>query len=432
MARRRRIRQLTWIALLIAGAGPGAGQAALASTPEHTPGREFFAAGTAAVHAEDYAGALAAFTAAVQAGMSGPAVYFNIGVCAWNLGELDLAENAFRRAADAPGMAALAHYNLALISLRRGDEAAAVRLFQQARDQSDDEVVRQLADEQLEILRPPVLAPARTRMRPAVFLAATAGYDDNVVLVADGELLGVSDTASATSEAQIAIVAPLWNAVRIEAGAYVLHYASLSEFDQAGLQGEVLYRRSVGGWTAELGANYGISQLDGERFEDRRGLSLTGFYPLGGAWDLRLRHRFEDLDGREPYDGLTGDRHESSIRVRRQLAAQRLSLEYRLELNDRESDELSPDRHRFDTEWTWRLHGRIQASLGAGWRYSRYSLREGSGWRERQALVSAGLQGPLGRRWEWTVRYDWTRNNATVDDFDYTRQRVIVGAQGLF
>jgi hypothetical protein len=45
-----------------------------------------FEAGKQAVAAQDFVAALDAFEAAAAAGMSGPAVQFNIGVCAYRLG----------------------------------------------------------------------------------------------------------------------------------------------------------------------------------------------------------------------------------------------------------------------------------------------------------------------------------------------------------
>jgi len=403
---------------------------ALASEPRDAQARAQFSAGSEAFRAQDYAAALDAFRAAAAAGLRGPAVYYNIGVCAWQLGLLDEAEDAFRVVAEHPPMAATAYYNLGLVSLDRKDDDTARAWFARARAETADEGLRRLATLQLEALgRTPDATQAIPG--PVVFLAAQAGYDDNVALVADGEILGVSGTESAYADLQLAAVAPLGAHLRLEASAFLLRYAELNEFDQAGALFGLVAHRAFGSWSGELGAGYGINQLDGDRFEDRRALSLTALRKLDAAWDLRLRYRFEDITGREAFTGLSGDRHEASIRLRRHSDPHGLRIEYRFETNDRAADSVSPERHRIEAEWTLGRPGKLQTTLGAGWRHSSYALPEGNE-SERQGFASAGLRGPLTGRWMWTARYDWVRNSATTEAYDYTRQRVFAGIEAVF
>lgn len=417
------------IALLLAWlAGAGAVHA---DTPRDAQARAHFSAGTRAFQSQDYAAALDAFRAALEAGLAGPAVHYNIGVCAWQLGRLDEAEAAFLVVADHPGMAATAYYNLGLISQRRGDRGSARAWFERARAGSDDDGLRRLAAAQLETPAPTVPAVTPSARRTVVYAAIQAGYDDNVALVADGEVLGISDTASAFAQAQLAARVPLGASVRLEASGYLLRYTQLEEFAQAGGRLGLVARRALGAWQGELGADHALNQLDGERFEDRSGLSLAATRPLGAAWDVRLRYRFEDISGREPFESLTGDRHEASLRLRRRADGHHLDLEYRYEANDRAADAVSPDRHRIAAEWTLDAPARMQARFGLGWRHSSYQLAGGRQ-TERQGLASAALLGPLAGRWRWLVQYDWTRNDASAAEFGYTRQRLFAGVDALF
>jgi len=389
-----------------------------------------FDAGVAAVAEEDFASALEAFESAADRGLSGPAVHYNIGVCAWELGDLDRAEAAFMVVARDPGMAALALYNLGLVSLRRGDENRAAALFEQALDQGDDDTLRQLAAARLSELRP--AEPARAAPpRLTVFLASYAGYDDNVALIGDAELLGVSDTGSALIETQLAAIAPLAYGFRLEGGAYWLQYNQLDEYDQSGLALDLLHRRAMGEWTGEVGVGAAFSRLDGERFEDQRSVALRAARALAGGWDLRLGYRYDDIDGNQPFTGLSGDRHDASLRLQRHMPGQRLRLEYRLEMNDRSSKELSPDRHRLEAEWITAMPAGLQGSIGLAWRDSRYSLDD-ENWSERRLIASVGLLGQVTRHWAWVLRYDWLDNDGSVDEFEYSRQRVVAGVEGLF
>lgn len=423
------MRRRSWSVLLLLWL---AGGAVAANPPgDEAQGRDHFAAGTRSYQAGDYAAALAAYRAALEAGLSGPAVHYNIGVCAWELGRLDEAEAAFLAASEHPPMAGLAYYNLGLVSQRRGDRDAARAWFERARAVSTDEAVQELVTAQLAARPAGATAADGLRRGPVVFLAVQAGHDDNVALVADDELLGASGLESAFLDAQFAAAFPLGAGLRLEAGGFLLRYADLGEFDQAGGQLALLAERELGGWIGEFGASYTLNQLDGERFENRRGLSLGATRRLDAAWDLRLRYRYEDIDAREPFATLTGDRQEVSVRARRHGEASRLRLEYRYETNDRADDAVSPDRHQLEAEWTLGAPGGVQPVFGLGGRHGSYSLA-GDSQREWRLLASAGLTGPLAGRWQWMVRYDWTRNDASGDIFDYTRQRVYAGVEAVF
>lgn len=423
------MRRRSWSVLLLLWL---AGSAVAATPPgDETQARDQFAAGTRSYHAGDYVAALAAYRAALEAGLSGPAVHYNIGVCAWELGRLDEAEAAFLAASEHPPTAGLAYYNLGLISQRRGDRDAAREWFERARAVSTDEALQELVTAQLGARATASAAADPARPGPVVFVAMQAGYDDNVALVADDELLGASGLDSAFLDAQFAAAFALGAGLRLEAGGFLLRYDDLDEFDQAGGQLALLAERELGEWIGEFGASYALNQLDGERFESRRGLSLGAMRRLDAAWDLRLRYRYEDIDAREPFATLTGDRQEVSVRARRQVEASRLRLEYRYETNDREDDAVSPDRHQLEAEWILGVPGGVQPVFGLGGRHGRYSLA-GDSSSERRLFASAGLTGPLAGRWQWIARYDWTRNDASGDAFDYTRQRIFAGVEAVF
>jgi len=402
-----------------------------AEIASETDARAQFAAGAAAFREQDFEAALVAFRAALDAGLVGPAVHYNIGVCAWELGRLDEAETAFLAASTYPDMAAIAFYNLGLVRQRRGDPDGAAHWFELARDLAEDENLRLLAESQLP-LPPPALTPSTAwPSRPVRFAAVHAGYDDNVALIAEGQALSISDTGSAYLEVQYAGMTPLRGGLRLEGSAYLLRYESLDEYNQAGARLGVVAGRAWDRWVAELGADYGLNMLDGERFEDRRGLWLGALRHLDAGWELRLRYRFEDIVGQDDFDSLSGQRHEAGLRLALREAGRRWRLEYRYETNDRGSDAVSPDRHRVDGELSLELGRRLAARLGSGWRHSRYEFEEGSR-TERRSYVSATLSGPLTKQLDWLVRADLARNSSSDQIFDYTQRRVFTGIEALF
>lgn len=365
--------------------------------------------------------------------MEGPAVHYNIGVSAWQLGRLELAADAFLIVAQQPEMAALAHYNLGLVSLRQDDADAARAWFLRARDGSDDPALQRLAEAQLDRLVPAAVTATSTpsRAAPRVFVAASLGYDDNVALLADGDVLGATDTASALAETSLGLSIPLGRSFSVEAGGFALRHADAAEFDQSGVQAEFVYRPQAGAWRGEMGAGAGVNWLDGETFEERVGLLLGASRGIATDWRLQLGYRLEDIEGSPPFTGLSGQRHEAGLQLDRRIGVQRIRLGYRLELNDRASEALSADRHRLDAEWQRDLDERLRMVLGAKWRYSHTSMQPASR-TERRLELAAGVAGPLPGRWEWFLQYDWTRNDATDALLDYRRHRIMAGFQGLF
>jgi hypothetical protein len=423
-------RGLACILLALAWLCPAAGAQAAERGP--TPAHALFAEASRAFEAGEYATALDGFLAARAAGLSGPAVHYNIGVCAWRLGRLDEAERAFLVVAETPSMAALAHYNLGLVSLRRGDEDAARGWFIRARDGSDDGALRQLAEAGLARLDSPPRRTTPSAPRPSYYLSARAGYDDNVALVSDGELLGVSGTESAYAEGQFAAHLPIRDDLQAEASAYLLNYAELGEYDQAGGRLGLRLDYPLGEWRAQAAIQVEHNRLDGSAFENRRGGTLTAAKTLGTGWELRLRYRLEDVDGRAPFESLSGTRQQAALRLRRHAASHLLRLEYQFETNDRDSDAVSPDRHALAAEWTARLPRRLHATLGLDWRRSRFALAADNDYDEHRWMVSAGLGGELAGDWQWALGYDWSRNRSDAAGFSYRRNRLYAGVQRLF
>jgi hypothetical protein len=109
--------------------------------------------------------------------MQGPAVHYNSGVAAYRTGNLARAESAFQEVARTPTMAALAHYNLALVALKRGDEKAARQWLERAGRESSDEKLAALVQGRLGEL-PEISTSAPWSM----YARSGVGYDDNVAL----------------------------------------------------------------------------------------------------------------------------------------------------------------------------------------------------------------------------------------------------------
>jgi hypothetical protein len=399
--------------------------AALAA-PADDPARAAFRKGATAFQAGDYATAVEAFRTARDAGLTGPAVHYNLGVAAYRLGQYSDAEAAFRQVMRTPAMAPLAFYNLGLVRLARSDAAGAARWFQRALDETGDPQLAELASRQLQRL--PVLPETPEWW---VYTSVGGGYDDNVALIADGQLIGVSGADSPVAEGQFAASVPVGSRLRIDGGAYMVRYSDLGEFDQTDLQLGGAWTQPIGEWTSEAAVQLGYNYLDGEKFEDRVGITLQGIRPIADAWRLRLRYRYDDLTGSAPFESLSGSRQLFAARVARTEGPLRLHVEYSFETNDRDEKEVSPDRHMLDGELRWGI-GASTLLLGASFRTSEFDITEAPGRDEDRLMLALGFSLPVWRRGELSLRYDYTHNESNVDDFDYKRNRAILGLNWFF
>jgi tetratricopeptide (TPR) repeat protein len=383
-----------------------------------------FDSGKQAFAAQDYANALNAFESAVSAGMTGPAVHFNIGVCAYKLGRWDRAEAAFREVARTPEMAALARYNLGLVALGAGKSEEASRWFAQVERESSDERLKSLATARLAGLPSP---PERNWL---AFGSLAAGYDDNVALISGGDVLGVSGIDDTFAELQLAGSAPLTGNWRFDGGVVLLDYQELDSFDQMSVNAGGRYRMAIQDWTAEAGLQLTYSTLDGNGFESKRMLLLQATRPLPDDWRLRVRYRFSDIDGLEGFEGLDGTRHELGVRGIWRRDSWDVSVDYRFDKSDYAEEVLSFDRHQIsvyaeyelDADWT------VLASLVHD--RSGYAVAE-NGSEERTELALT-VSRDFGSQWRAFVRYAYADNQADVPEFDYDRNQFSAGVEATW
>ena len=230
-----------------------------------------FETGKQAFAAQDYATALDAFEAAAAAGMSGPAVHFNIGVCAYRLGRWSRAEAAFREVARTPQMAALAHYNLGLVALGDGKPRRSSSLVRAggARSERTNGCDRWRRRSCAQLPRPP-------ERNWLAYGSLAAGYDDNVALVSGGDVLGVSGTDDTFAELQLAAAAPLVGPWRFDGGLVLLDYQDLDSFDQLSVNAGARYRLPLGDWTGEAALQLVVRDARRRRFREQADAAAAG------------------------------------------------------------------------------------------------------------------------------------------------------------
>jgi tetratricopeptide repeat protein len=387
-----------------------------------------FADGERAFAAGEYAEALRLFTAAREAGSTGPSSYYNIGVCQYRLRQYDAAEATFAMlAAEFPAMRELAEYNRGLALRAGGNLGEAGVAFERARQSTDEKIVA-LANAQLVELGPSVVAD---EARWTGYFASALGFDDNVALL--NELVLASSEASSPLAEVLGVLTRDFGArrLRFDASGYAVHYPDVGDFDQTALRLSLEGELSFGRWNLFVGPTLARTTLNGEGFEE-----------LAGA-DMRLRRGFGDgfvFEARAVYDDTSAadsqfaylDGWHRLLRLSVQHTGRaRVRAAYDVERDDRADPGVSPSRERLSIFYQRRLSQTWSADAAAAYRTSRYSAASVP--RKEQLLeLTLAARRALGREWTLGVEYQWFDNDSTVEDFAYDGQRFAIGLSRSF
>ena len=402
--------------MAFAQAAPGADASAL------------FADGERAFTAGEYGEALRLFTAAREAGSTGPSSYYNIGVSQYRLGDYDAAEATFATlAAEFPAMRELAEYNRGLALRAESNWADAAVAFRRALQSSDDKIVA-LANAQLaEIGATRVVEQPRW----SGYFSGGVGHDDNVALLNELLFTG-TDVASPLAEV-LGLLTRDFGAkpLRFDASGYAVHYPDVGDFDQTALRLSLEADFQLGSWTLLIGPTLGRSTLNGDGYEELIGADMRLRRGFGAGFLFEARAVYDDAsaaDSRFAY--LEGAHRQLRLSVQH-TGAGRIRVGYDVEHEDRADPGVSPERERLAVVYQRRLSETWSADASAAHRTSEYS--ETSVPREERLLeLSLAARRLLGRDWTLGVEYQWFDNDSTVEDFSYDGQRFVLGFSRSF
>ena len=384
-----------------------------------------FTEGQAAFEAEDFSKARAHFEQALAAGMEGPAIQYNIGAAAYLGGDLPRAERAFLEVARTPSMAALAHYNLGLVALRRRDEREAREWFEQTTQEVPDERLAALALERLAEL-PEARAPGFF----SYYTRAGAGYDDNISLRSGS--IESSATGDEDSYGELIFGGSYsFGDWRVDTAAAMLHYTHLDDFSQTAfsLGGARGFR--LENWYFELGAYGSQYSLGGEAFEQNVAVGAQASRAFYNGGRLSAQLRATSVDGKGAFPGLTGDRTEAGLYYDLRWRSWNFIAHTRAEHNDSEDP-------IFASRWV-QLGAEARYAWSPTWGFMAITaLRRTthpaqsetlSGWDDNRATIQVGTTRTLWKQAQLFVRYEHERNDSPVAGYDYVRNWVAASVE---
>ncbi|HVJ29328.1 MAG TPA: tetratricopeptide repeat protein [Gammaproteobacteria bacterium] len=382
-----------------------------------------FADGERAFAAGEYREALRHFTAAREAGSTGPSSYYNIGVCQYRLGDYHDAERTFALlAAEFPAMRELAEYNRGLALRADGNFADAGVAFGRARASTDEKIVA-LANAQLA-----EIGAARVAVEPkwSGYFSGALGHDDNVALLNELVLAG-TNAASPLAEV-LGLLTRDFGArpLRFDASGYAVHYPDVGDFDQTALRLSLQAEQRLGRWTLLVGPTLGRSTLNGDGFEEIIGADMRLRRAFGVGFVFEARAVYDDTNAADSRFAYLDGSHGLLRLSVQHTGAGRVRFGYDVENEDRADPGVSPSRKRLAVVYQPRLSANWTADAAFSHRTSRY--RAASVPREERLLeFSFVARRALSRNWTLGLEYQWFDNDSTVDDFTYDGQRYTLG-----
>jgi hypothetical protein len=387
-----------------------------------------FADGERAFSAGDYGEALRLFTAAREAGSTGPSSYYNIGVSQYLLRDYDAAEDTFTELADEfPAMRELAEYNRGLALRADGNLDEARVAFARARSSEDDKIAA-LASAQLDEIGAPLRIEGPSW---SAYFSGGLGYDDNVALL-DDLLLPTTQSSSPLAEL-LAVGSRDFGArpLRLDATGYSVTYPEVGELDQTALRLSLTTDQTLGDWRLAAGPMIGRSTVNGDGFEELLGADVRLRRGLGSGFTFEARAAFYDVGAGEPrFDYLEGARRQLRLGVQH-LGAQRLTFNYDFEDNDRADPGVSAARERWSLLFRRRLASVWTADAALTHRTSRYSEAT-TPRKERLVELSLAATRDLPSGWSVGADYRWSDNDSNVEQFAYEAQRVALSLSRSF
>jgi tetratricopeptide (TPR) repeat protein len=409
-------------------------------------GMSEYEAGVHAFQAGDYTQALQHFETARRQGDESPNLTYNLAVTHYKLKQFDESERLFRELEGKLRYRDIAHYNLGLIAMQRGDADAAARWFKEIRRTSHNEKLRYLAGKGLRTLGRPVgtRAPVHYGKNWLTLLSAGGGYNDNPLAYPELQLAPANKGSDSFFEflgyGQIYLYGHYRDGLLLHGFAYTKKYIDQSVVDVTTANVELTRENTFNGWRYMYGGGIGHSQVSGHTLTNQ----VQGDFSIErsvGDNTYRLRYQPYYHSAGNRYSYLGGWEHKLDLRWRRRWNNLRWTARYRFEYNSRDDLKtattflsFSPIRNSLRLQADWHAMPDLTLTAGGQFTHSEYSgkdqLTDIDGVFKVKKRKADKIQAWIRAEYEltphWQVRagYEYTKNDENLKLYKYQYNEV--------
>jgi tetratricopeptide (TPR) repeat protein len=389
------------------------------------------------------------FAREYAAGAREPTLLYNLGSAQFKLGDYPAARRSFEAVANDPKWGALAQYNLGLIEERLGNVGTAQRHYRVAYATAQSDKLKELA-----------ALKVNDRYASASdddddwfgIVSLGTGYDDNVVLLNDQSLVGVSNQsdyfAEALASASGFVQGDVEHGWRADAVGYYRGYRDLSDFDYGTTTLGMTYNTMTSTAQWQFGARANAQFVGGDVYTASAIARAQLLKPLG-AYRFRGRNDLSYVDGADHFGYLTGWQDRISVQIDRRVGAYVLRAGYEFEWNDRRDSSTSTEFFSYSPVWN-RLYVEAVRSFGdalelelrAAYEFSRYddenvevqpngAVSTAARDDDRFAAALRVTYHPFDS-WNVYGEYAYSNNSSKFSQYEYTDNQVMLGVERPF
>jgi len=379
-----------------------------------------------------YDAALEDFLNAKQKGYQSAQLFHNLGVVYLKLGQLERAKGSFSQSLNYPSIAPLAHYNLALIAIKRGDDEAANSHFEDVIALSQDPNLTALAKQRL--LKQTVVVPVSAIKSWQVFARVGSGYDDNVRFTPE-DVGGVGKDGYTElllyGTAMLAKNKPV--SIALDAYVYDVNYDDISTNDYIQSSFLLKFPMYYMNWKIQPGLIAQWSKYGGEGYQRIQGGELRSKYIHSLSTSYLIKYTYENIDSLNvPYDFLEGSRQRLKLEAQFLHKGYKTNIYHELEVNsrsDRKNESYSPMRNTLSGQISYALNNSLSLNGNVKYRISDYPKIAAYDRHDKQFQFSWGGLFRLNKYTSLRGVHTWTNNDSSDPQRDYNRHRVILSVQ---
>ena len=394
-------------------------------------GKTFFKEG-------NYSEALVIFESLFQQGANSNDFIFNLASTYYRTNNFDQARKHFTTLTQVNDIAATAYLNLGLIAVKLEQQQQATKLFNLAIQFDNKGNITPLAEKMLTRIANDTKMPT-----PGISLFfINGGFEDKIIAPENEETS--KDSSNRFIDASLFIsrnvLGNYIDALAINVNGFTTYNISNSDYNFSLLSTEIDKTFRQEDWNINIAFSPTYMHLGTQAFQSTFQLSAKSvlyFFDIQRA-SLRIQSAYVNGFG-EDYSAYDGQQHQLRAQTTLYFGAIRWKSYYEYEFNNRENLRLSenyydysPYRNKIKSTFYYSFNQRFSTQLTLSYRASRYRndhILNGEAIRRNDDQYKAAFQMAIEliKDLEVSLEYDFTRNESSINTYQYTRNQYIAG-----
>lgn len=328
----------------------------------------------------------------------------------------------------------LAMYNLGLVAVKQQQFSQAQTIFSRIIEQSSDEKLITLSTVQFKRLK-------QKKEDWRLYISADYGHDSNITSLPSETSLDIADNFyTAFILIDKVVNGSRTNGWLLDARFFRIDFSDSNNYDEYQYAAGIKKSQPVANWNTQLHLGLSQNNFSGENYQSTVKMTVDGQTRLSPNQQLYLRYQYEDISSELViYDYLQGWRQRARIGLRQKNNRHSYNIYYELELNQREelitssyAYEYSPTRHTVRGTYSYLVTDNWKLIAELGLRDSDFPHSESFDRNDEQLKSAVGIDYAFDKSLHLKSRLEHSNNRSSIDIYDYSKTRIMLGLNKLF